>query len=223
MSTEPVDRDAARWGGIAGIALAVLYVVAILLMTGTPNGDESNAKWRDYFLDSGHRNQIVAGAFVMGVAMVALILFVAALRVQFRVVRGSEWLSTVSLTSGIILAAMLAVAAAAMAAIPADTAFPNAPVPRDADIMRSIESIGFTALLVFGMAAAGLLMISSSVGGGRAALLPRWFVITSVVAGVIVMIGGFVFLPMILFVLWSLASGIFLIRSRNRELVAEGA
>jgi len=118
---------------------------------------------------------------------------------------------------------MLAVAAAAMAAIPADTAFPNAPVPRDADIMRSIESIGFTALLVFGMAAAGLLMISSSVGGGRAALLPRWFVITSVVAGVIVMIGGFVFLPMILFVLWSLASGIFLIRSRNRELVAEGA
>lgn len=46
---------------------------------------------------------------------------------------------------------------------------------------------------------------------GRAALLPRWLVVTGYVVGVIVFLGGLLFFPFILFLLWMRAIGIVMI------------
>ena len=42
--------------------------------------------------------------------------------------------------------------------VAAGVQFGDNPVPRDADIMRTLTSVGFGAMLVFGAASAGLLM-----------------------------------------------------------------
>ncbi len=80
-----------------------------------------------------------------------------------------------------------------MVAVAASITFGDNPVPRDANIMRSLESLGFGALLLFGSASAALMIITTSIVSGRAALLPRWFVVTGDVVGVIVAIGGLFF------------------------------
>ena len=47
---------------------------------------------------------------------------------------------------------------------------------------------------------------------GRAALLPRWLVVTGYIVGVIVLLGGLFFIPLVLFVLWMLVVGIVMLR-----------
>ena len=81
---------------------------------------------------------------------------------------------------------------------------------RDADVLRTFESLGIGALVLFG-AAAGLLIITTSVVAGRAvaAALARG---GGHVAGVIVLLGGLFFIPLVLFVLWMLVVGIVTLR-----------
>jgi hypothetical protein len=196
-------------GGIAAIVFAVLFVVGFLLTTNTPEGDESNREWVRHFADSGNRRTIVIGAILIALAALAFLIFLGALRERLRTAApGAEWLSTIAFASGIVFVAMLGVFAVGVAAVPAGVAFGDNPVPRDADIMRSLDSLGFGALLLFGAGAAGLLILTTSIVSGRAALLPRWLVVTGYVVGVIVLLGGLLFFPMILLVLWMLAVGI---------------
>ena len=74
------------------------------------------------------------------------------------------------------------------------------------------------SMLVFGMAAAGLLILTTSIVAGRTALLPRWLVVTGYVVGVIVLVGGVLFFPVALFLLWMLAVGIVML-TRSRAVV----
>jgi hypothetical protein len=203
-----------RLGGIAGIVFAVLFVVGFLLVSDTPEGDESNAAWVRYFADSDNRRMIVIGAIIWALAVLAFLLFLGVLRERLRdASAGAEWISTVAFASGLVFAVMLAVAGLGAGSVAASVEFGDGPIVRDADVLRTFESLGFGALVLFGSAAAGLLIITSSVAGGRGALLPRWLVVTGYVVGVIVLLGGLFFLPLILFVLWMLAVGIVLLRT----------
>jgi hypothetical protein len=107
-----------------------------------------------------------------------------------------------------LFVAMLAVATLGTASVAASVEFGDAPVVRDADVLRTFESLGIGALVLFGAAAAGLLIIMSSVAAGRSALFPRWLVVAGYIAGVIVLLGGLFFIPLVLFVLWMLVVGI---------------
>ncbi len=201
-----------RWGGIGGIVFAVAFVVGVLMMTDTPEGDESNRKWIEYYADSGNRTQLVVGAIVLAVGTIGFLVFVSSLRERIRDSQAQEWLGTLMFASGVAFVALLGVFGTSLGAVAAAVEFGDAPVPRSADVPRIVESIGFGALLLFGMAAAGLLMVTVSVASGPTALLPRWLVVTGTVAGVIVIVGGLFFIPMALLVLWVLAVSIVMLR-----------
>ena len=201
-----------RWGGIAGIVFAVLFVIGFLLVADTPDTDESNAAWVRYFADSDNRRMIVIGVIIWALAVLAFLVFLGVLREQLRNASpGSEWISTVAFASGLMFAAMLAVAGLGAGSVAASIEFGDNPVVRDADVIRTLDSLGFGALLVFGAATAGLLILTSSIVAGRTALLPRWLVITGYVVGVIVILGGLLFFPLALFVLWMLAVSIVMV------------
>jgi hypothetical protein len=201
-----------RWGGIAGIVFAVLFVIGFLLVADTPDTDESNAAWVRYFADSDNRRMIVIGVIIWALAVLAFLVFLGVLCEQLRNASpGSEWISTVAFASGLVFAAMLAVAGLGAGSVPASIEFGDNPVVRDADVIRTLDSLGFGALLVFGAATAGLLILTSSIVAGRTALLPRWLVITGYVVGVIVILGGLLFFPLALFVLWMLAVSIVMV------------
>jgi hypothetical protein len=203
-------------GGIAAIVFAVLFVVGFLFVSDTPEGDESNAKWLRYYADSDNRRMIIIGAFVLALAAVAFLVFLGVLRERLRnAAPGAEWVGTTAFASGLLFVAMLAVATLGTASVAASVEFGDAPVVRDADVLRTFESLGIGALVLFGAAAAGLLIITSSVAGGRAGLQPRWLVVTGYVVGVIVLLGGLLFFPLALFVLWMLAMGIVMLRGSS--------
>jgi hypothetical protein len=206
-------RSGLRWGGISGIVFVVLFVVAFLMTTDTPDGNASNREWLKYFRDSGNRRMQVIGALMFAVALLGFLLFLGVLRERIRnASAGGEWIATTAFASGIVFVAMVAVFALGQASVAAGVQFGDSPVPRDADIMRTFTSLGFGAMLVFGAASAGLLVITTSVAGGRAGLLSRWLAVTGYVVGVIVIVGGLIFFPFVLFVLWVLAVSIVMLR-----------
>jgi hypothetical protein len=216
VTTTTGTERALRWGGIAGIVFAVLFVVGFLLVTDTPETDEPNAAWVRYFADADNRRMIVIGVIVWAVAVLAFLVFLGVLRERLRNASpGTEWISTVAFASGLVFVAMLAVAGLGAGSVAASVEFGDNPVVRDADVIRTLDSLGFGALLLFGAATAGLLIITSSVVGGQAGMLPRWLVITGYVVGVVVLLGGLFFVPLALFLLWVLAVSIVMIgRSR---------
>jgi hypothetical protein len=191
---------------------AVAFVVGVLMISDTPDADASDAEWLDHYADSGNRWQIIVGAFILALATLGLLVFVSALRERLRDAPGAPWLSTAILASGVVLVAMIGVAGASSAAVPALVEIAEGPVPTNADVPRTLEQIGFGALLLFGMVAAGVMIGATSAAGGRAALLPRWLVVTGYVVAVLVLIGGVFFLPMALLVLWVLVISIILVR-----------
>ena len=206
-------RSGLRAGGIAAIVFAVLFVVGFLMVSDTPEGDESNLKWLRYYADSDNRRMIVIGAIVLALAAVAFLVFLGVLRERLRnAAPGAEWVGTTAFASGLLFVAMLAVATLGTASVSASVQFGDNPVVRDADVLRTFESLGIGALVLFGAAAAGLLIITTSIAGGRAALLPRWLVVAGYIAGVIVLLGGLFFIPLVLFVLWMLVVGIVMLR-----------
>jgi hypothetical protein len=214
-------RSGLRAGGIAAIVFAVLFVVGFLLVSDTPDGDESNLKWVRYFADSDNRRMIVIGAIVLALAAVAFLIFLGVLRERLRnAAPGAEWVGTTAFASGLLFVAMLAVAALGAGSVSASVEFGDAPVVRDADVLRTFESLGIGALVLFGAAAAGLLIITTSIAGGRAALLPRWLVVAGYIAGVIVLLGGLFFIPLVLFVLWMLVVGIVMLRGSGAAATA---
>jgi hypothetical protein len=203
-------------GGIAAIVFAVLFVVGFLMVSDTPDGDESNLKWLRYYADSDNRRMIVIGAIVLALAALAFLVFLGALRDRLRNGTGGDWVGSTAVASGVFFVAMLAVAGLGTASVSAGVEFGDNPLPRDANIMRTFESLGVGALVLFGAAAAGLLIITASVAGGRSALFPRWLVVSGYVAGVIVIVGGLFFIPLALFVLWMIIVGIVMLRSPAR-------
>jgi hypothetical protein len=207
-------------GGIAAIVFAVLFVVGFLMVSDSPDGDESNLKWFRYYANSDNRRQIVIGVILLTLAAIAFLIFLGVLRERLRsAAAGSEWISTVTFASGLVFVAMLAVFALGQGSVAASVAFGDAPVPRDADLMRTFVSAGFGAMLLFGATAAGLLIFTTSLVSGRASLLPKWLVVSGYVAAVIVFLGGLLFLPIVLFLLWMLVLGIVLIaRSRSTAI-----
>jgi hypothetical protein len=206
-------RTGLRAGGIAAIVFAVLFVVGFLFVSDTPDGDESNLKWLRYYADSDNRRMIIIGAIVLTLAAVAFLVFLGALRERLRnAAPGAEWIGTTAFASGLLFVAMLGVATLGTGSVSASVEFGDAPVVRDADVLRTFESLGIGALVLFGAAAAGLLIITSSVAAGRSALFPRWLVVAGYIAGVIVLLGGLFFIPLALFVLWMLVVGIVMLR-----------
>jgi len=206
-------RSGLRWGGISGIVFVVLFVVGFLMTTDTPDGNASNREWLKYFRDSGNRRMLVIGALIFAVALIGFLVFLGVLRERLRnAAPGAEWVATVAFASGIAFVAAVVVFALGQGSVAAGVQFGDNPVPRDADIMRTLTSVGFGAMLVFGAASAGLLVITTSVAGGRAGLLSRWLVVTGYVVGVIVIVGGLIFFPFVLFVLWVLAVSIVMLR-----------
>ena len=225
MATPSTSTGSARGGllvgGIAAIVFAVLFVVGFLMVSDSPDGNESNLKWIRYYADSANRRQIVIGVIILTVAAIAFLIFLGVLRERLRrAATGSEWFATVVFASGLVFVAMLAVFTLGQGSVAASVVFGDAPAPRDADLMRTFVSAGFGAMLLFGATAAGLLMFITSILSGRAALLPKWLVVSGYVAGVIVFLGGLLFFPIILFLLWTLIVGIVTIaRSRSTATV----
>jgi hypothetical protein len=208
------DSRTEKWGPIAGIVFAVLFVAAFFVQGELPSGDDSAAEVASFYDDSGNRAQVIIATYMLFVASVFFLWFLGSLRRRLIKAEGEPGpLTPIAFGAGIVFIAMLMVGAACFASVAGDIAFGDEKVATVAsgDAARVVPQLGYPVLLIGGMFAAIAMICATSVLTMRTGVLPRWIGWYGFVAAVL-LLAAVVFLPMILFVLWVLFVSIAMLR-----------
>jgi len=177
---------ARTWASLSGLVFVVLAVVGSLLIFDGPS-DSSPAKMTAFYGSATNRWHINLGWILTGLALFALIWFVAALRERIRVSElaastEGTFLSTIVLIGGTVYIAV------AMAAIALEDGVKT--MSDDTYQHRVYSGVIHAAndatyiMVVTGGAAMAALIFAVSVAARRYAILPRWVTWFGFVAGV---------------------------------------
>lgn len=217
-----------RWdkaGAVAGIAFALLFF-ATLMIVKLPGGEDTNQVYADYFIEEDRFIEHTIVAYVIAAAGIAFLVLLSSLRNRM-LARDAEanGLHTLALGSGLLFVGMLFLAGAAAYAVPASIEF-GEETQFGADIAR-VPWVATTALLLYGMIAASASIAALSALMLRTRALPKWLAVFGFVAAFILLF-GYVYMPMMILPVWTIAAGIALLRPvpepvRAAGLVAEPA
>ena len=83
---------------------------------------------------------------------------------------------------------------------------------RNATLARTLTNLGFMLLLVFGLLAAAVMVLATSIALVRARHAPRWLGWSGLVAAPLLLLGPF-YMPQLLVPLWVLAAAVGLART----------
>ena len=200
-----------------GIVHAVLFLSAYWLLKTAPGAKASNAEIEAFYQSTEHRSLIVAGLYLMPFAGIAFIWFMVALRSWLA--GYVEWenvlLSNVEFVTGILYVALFFATAAASAALGASVQFSDATI--DPVAARLFPQFGSALLFVFAMRMAAMFVFTTSNIGGKAGVLPRWFVYLSIVVGLFLLLSAtFSSVLVLVFPLWLLALCALIFRQARR-------
>lgn len=220
MSQQPSTTQMSRWAGIAGIGFAVLALVGFIT-AGGPNYNESDQTWAAWFQDSNHRSAQITGMFLVLASVLLLVVFFTTLRRQAVAAGGSAQASAIAGPAGIMVATTVAVGTVIHNEVSAAMQFApnNFPVP-GADILRTLDNLGFGVGVVAAGFAAALFVGSLAHTLRNTAIVPGWLVTAGYVVAVLLLF-SFTFFPLFLLPLWVLIAGIAVMARATRRLGAE--
>lgn len=191
-----------RWGPLAGIVFAVLFVVGLSL-NNIPSADDSAIKIARFYNDGGDRAQLIISSYLLWLAGLFFFWFVASLRTKLIAVEGAPGrLTSITFGGGLVFIALLMVAAACFASVAGDVTFGGEDFV-GVDGARFLPELGYPLLLIGGMFAVIAMIDAASILIVRTGVLPRWIGYFGFVTAVALLF-AVVFLPMIFFVLWTL-------------------
>jgi hypothetical protein len=200
------------WGPIAGIVFVVLFVVGVSLID-IPSADDSAQKISDFYNDGGDRAQIIIATYLLVLAGVFFLWFLASLRNRLLAAEGEPArLTVIAFASGVVFVAMVLAAACAFSLPAAAITFGGEDFG-GAEAARYLPELGYPLLLIGGMFAAIAMVDAASILIVRTGVLPTWIGWFGFVAAVGLLFSVF-FVPLILLVLWVLFVSIALIRAR---------
>lgn len=219
--TAPTDhlarRHAARLTSGLGIAFALLFLVGLALLARTPGQHASDAELVAFYESGNQRWMLLSGLYVLPLAAVAFLWFIAALRqtgeMSSRTI--DHLLATVQLLSGVGFITLAFAAAGAATIVASSVELANLPV--DPVVARQFPLYSRTLLIIFGMRMAAIFVTTTAKLGHEARLLPRWFVHGSYgVAAALFLVATLNVWLVVVFPLWVLAvSGIIWFHTRN--------
>jgi hypothetical protein len=201
-----------RWAPIAGIAFVVLFVAGVSLSVGNiPSADDSAQKIANFYNDKGNRAQVIIGAYLLWLAGVFFIWFLASLRTRLLAVEGAPGrLTSIVFGSGLVFVAMLMVAAACFASIAGDITFGDEKFV-SVDGARFIPELGYPILLIGGAFAAIAMIDMASILIVRTGVLPRWIGWFGFFAAVALLF-AVIFIPILALLLWVLFVSVAMLR-----------
>lgn len=189
------------WGAGCGFASAVLLVFWVGL-AHVPDAVDAPNHILTVYADSGARAQINVSIFVMSLAGICFLGFLADLHGALRAAAGSAGrLPTLALLGGVGYVVLLVVAAALLAVLPNLIAFDEVSTSLDADLAATIVQLGLLLMFVFALAAASTLVLATSIIGLRTGLLPTWLGRAGQVLAALLLV-GFFGPPFFLLLLW---------------------
>jgi hypothetical protein len=186
--SEPNNR--ARWrsveaAALAGLAHAVLYVIAISLMTRAPSPPADHAARADWFLQVENQRLMVTALNLLVLSTIAFLWFVAVIRRRVGE-RENRFFGTVFLASALLLAALWLVGATLYTA-PAFAAYTFGYEPTEGDIaLWHGAAVAMLLVLVARLQAVFILTATTVVRLSGA--FPRWVVVVGYATGVFLML-----------------------------------
>jgi hypothetical protein len=176
QSSYQTRLHAARLTSILGIAFALLFLIALGMITRTPGARLTDQELVAFYASGEHRSILLSGLYVLPLAAVAFLWFIAALRqwVELSSREIDRLLATVQLLSGVSFITLAFAAAGAATIVASSVGLANLPV--DPTIARQFPLYGRTLLIIFGMRMAAIFITTTARLGHGAQLFPRWFV-----------------------------------------------
>ncbi len=175
---------APRAAGVAGLAFAVLYTTALVLLRTSPfiGADSETIAAMAPGADDG---LFIATFYLFPFAGVAFLWFVAVARDQVDD-RRDRFFAIVLAGSGELFVALLFVAGALSSAITLGMRYLGDGAP-SADQIGLMRSMTYALLFIFGSRAAGIFLVSFSTVAYRTRALPRWLALPGFLIGLALM------------------------------------
>jgi len=202
-----------KWIPLSGILFVVLFIIGFVLAVGPETGtDQSDQEILDWYAKSSHQTLAFAGAYLLALAGVAMLLFVNRLRAVVSEAEGARPVfAPFILGSGVVFVVSVAVAGAAFAAVAAGVKFGNEPLPANADLMRFLPQLGYVLILILGMFPLIFAMLTTAYASMRHKIFASWFNWLTIVCGILLLFAA-AFFPMIALGVWLIAASIVLMK-----------
>jgi hypothetical protein len=223
----PVDTLVGSRGSriaLAGFAFSILFVVAWLLMRGSPSVDSTDEELLAYYGDPDKRRaSMVAALYFVPFAGIAFIWFMSALRDRYvgTAARENTILSTAHVVAGALVVTSLFTLAAMELAVVwlAETgeAF-------DVDGARAVLAVGQALSDIMALRSAAVFVGVSATRAVRSGLFPRSYGVLSLVTALALLL-VYDTLPgvTLLFPAWVAASSVLILVRRHATSLADGA
>jgi len=207
-------RRAASLTSIVGIAFAVLFTIAFVLMSLVPDGAASDQQIVDYYNSGASSVPVVVGLYVLPFAGIAFLWFIVTLR-MWEAASGrhlNALQSNLQLVSGILFVAIFFVGAAASSVVAVSAQYTEGGV--DPAASRQFNIFGSTLIIFFSMRMAAMFVFTTSALGRSAGILPRWFGLVGFGVGLFLLLSA-AFRPALVlsFPVWILALCLILLRN----------
>ena len=214
---DPARRHATRLTSLLGIAFALLFLTALALLTRTPSARSTDQELVNFYASGEQRWILISGLYVLPVAAVAFLWFIAAFRqwVEMSSRTIDQLQATVQMLSGVGFITLAFAAAGAATIVASSVELANLPV--DPTVARQFPLYSRTLLIIFGMRMAAIFVTTTAKLGHEAQLLPRWFLFASYgVAAALFLVPTLSVWLVVVFPLWVLAlSGIIWFHERS--------
>jgi hypothetical protein len=224
VSSEPRAGSRGSRIAVAGFVFCVLFVVAWVLLRDSPSFDATEAELLAYYADPDmRRGAMVAGLYVVPLASIAFIWFMAALRDRYLVaaVRENTILSTAHVAAGVLVVTSLFTVAATELAV---VWLAEEGGPLDVGAARSILALGAAMADIMALRSAAVFVGVSATRAVRSGLFPRSYgVLSFVTALALLFIYDVQPWVTLLFPAWVAGSSVLILLRRHAVELVEGA
>jgi len=209
---------------LAGLLFSALFLLAWFLLRGAPPFDATDDQLVAYYGDSAHqREATIVGLYVIPLAGIAFIWFMAALRDRYVRTAGHE--HTILSTAHVVAGALVVVSLFTLAAVQLAVArLADAAIGFDVDGARSLLSLGQASSDIMALRSAAVFVGVSASRGVRSGLFPRTFGALSMATAVMLLV-GYEIAPWVslVFPAWVAASAVLILVRRRSITIVDGA
>lgn len=229
VQPEPgTDEDAAGVRGsriaLAGLLFGALFLVGWFLLRGAPRFDAPDDQLVAYYGDSANRREaMIVGLYVIPLAGIAFIWFMAALRDRYVRTAGRE--HTILSTAHVVAGALVVVSLFTLAAVQLAVArLAEVPAGFDVDGARSLLALGQASSDIMALRSAAVFVGVSATRGVRSGLFPRAFGALSMATAVMLLVGyEIASWVSLVFPAWVAASAVLILVRRRSIANLDGA
>ena len=210
QSAAPRSLTTPRAAGVAGIAFALLFVIALALLGKSVGVALDTQTVMDNLSGSGS-NPALVGLYLMPFAGIAFLWFMGVVRDRIGE-REDKFFATVFLGSGLLFVAMLFAATAVLGGLVAGNRYGTA-APTDLATVGFARSVGYSFLFVYSAKVAGVFMLATSTIVRRACW-PRWTFLAGFAVALVLILSVSFFEPIVLlFPAWVAAISVYVLAS----------